>query len=43
VPIGWGLLVRRGGQLHQFTKPAWQSIPVEEQLVFLQRIAARKS
>jgi len=43
VPIGWGLLVRRGDELQQFKKPTWQNIPVEEQLVFLQRIAARKT
>ncbi len=41
-PAGWGLLVRRGEQLHLEVKPAWQDIGVEHQLVFLQRIAARK-
>ena len=42
VPAGWGLLVRSGDGLHLATKPVWQNIGVEHQLVFLQRIAARK-
>jgi hypothetical protein len=43
VPAGWGLLVRRGEQLDLKSKPIWQDISVEEQLVFIQRIAARKT
>lgn len=41
-PAGWGLLVRRGDQLHLEVRPAWREIGVEHQLVFLQRLAARK-
>ena len=41
VPSGWGLLVRRGEVLSLAEQPAWQEINVEEQLVFLQRIASR--
>ena len=43
VPFGWGLLIRREERLELVQKPNWQVIPVEEQLIFLQRIAARKS
>ena len=43
VPLGWGLLIRREERLELVQKPNWQMIPVEEQLIFLQRIAARKS
>jgi hypothetical protein len=43
VPTGWGLLVRTGEELQLVCKPAWQDIPVEVQLIFLQRIAARKT
>lgn len=43
VPVGWGLLVRTGEELRLVSKPVWQDIPVEVQLVFLQRIAARKT
>jgi hypothetical protein len=43
VPLGWGLLVRAGEELRLVSKPAWQDIPVEVQLIFLQRIAARKT
>jgi hypothetical protein len=43
LPVGWGLLVRRDDDLHLISKPIWQAIDVEEQLVFLQRIAAMKS
>ena len=42
VPDAWGLLIRRGDALELVTKPAWQPLGVEEQLIFLQRIAARK-
>ena len=42
VPTGWGLLVRKGDGLELAAKPVWQNIGVEHQLVFLQRIAARK-
>jgi hypothetical protein len=42
VPAGWGLLVRQADELHLMRKPAWQEINVEEQLIFLQRIAARR-
>ena len=41
VPTGWGLLVRRNETLQLVEQPAWQEIAVEEQLVFLQRIASR--
>jgi hypothetical protein len=40
-PAGWGLLVRSGEALQLVTKPVWQEIGLEHQLVFLQRIAAR--
>jgi hypothetical protein len=42
VPTGWGLLVRRGENLQLVSRPLWQDISVEAQLIFLQRIAARK-
>jgi hypothetical protein len=41
VPEGWGLLVRHGEKLDLRSKPTWQAIGVEHQLVFLQRIAAK--
>ena len=43
VPNGWGLLVRAGDELHLASKPVWQDINVEEQLIFLQRIASLKA
>jgi len=43
VPTGWGLLVRAGEALQLVSKPTWQDIAVEVQLIFLQRIAARKT
>jgi len=43
VPTGWGLLVRTGEALQLVSKPIWQDIAVEVQLIFLQRIAARKT
>jgi hypothetical protein len=43
VPMGWGVLVRSGDRLDLISKPVWQEISVEEQLVFIQRIAARKA
>ena len=43
LPMGWGLLVRREDRLDLVMKPQWQAIGVEEQLVFLQRISAKKS
>jgi len=43
LPTGWGLLVREGDALRLAEKPTWQEIHVESQLVFLQRIAARKN
>ena len=42
LPEGWGLLLRRDGKLELLRKPLWREIGVEEQLIFLQRIAARK-
>jgi hypothetical protein len=42
LPLGWGLLVRNGDKLQLRNKPMWQNIGVEEQLVFLQRIAFGK-
>ncbi len=42
-PTGWGLLVRSGENLHLAHKPVWQDIHVEAQLMFLQRIACRKT
>ena len=41
VPIGWGLLLRRGNRLEIELKPLWQTIGVEQQVVFLQRIATK--
>ena len=43
LPMGWGLLVRREESLQLIAKPVWQPIGVEEQVVFLQRISAKKS
>jgi hypothetical protein len=43
VPTGWGLLLRRDERLELIREPLWQCIGVEEQLVFLQRISAKKS
>lgn len=43
VPTGWGLLVRIGEELALLSKPLWQDLDVEQQLIFLQRIASRKS
>lgn len=43
VPVGWGLLVKGDNNLELVVKPIWQDIGIEEQLVFLQRIAAKKS
>jgi hypothetical protein len=43
IPTGWGLLVRKGENLLLVRRPAWQDIPVEEQVIFLQRKAARKT
>jgi hypothetical protein len=43
VPTGWGLLLRRGDHLELLVEPLWQTIGVEEQVVFLQRMTAKKS
>ena len=43
LPVGWGLLIRQGDRLELIAKPNWQAIGVEQQLVFLQRIAAKKT
>ena len=43
LPVGWGLLIRRADDLELVSKPTWQTIGIEEQVVFLQRIAAKKS
>jgi hypothetical protein len=43
VPTGWGLLIRRGEGLELIREPIWQTIGVEEELVFLQRISSKKS
>jgi len=43
LPVGWGLLVRRDEKLELIEKPVWQAIGIEEQLVFIQRIAAKKT
>jgi len=43
VPVGWGLLVRREAGLELIIKPVRQPLGIEEQLIFLQRIAAKKS
>jgi hypothetical protein len=40
VPAGWGLLIRINDRLELMRKPTWQPIGIEDQLVFLQRIAA---
>ena len=42
VPIGWGVLERSGEALTQRHPPGWHDIGTEDQLVFLQRIAAAK-
>jgi hypothetical protein len=43
VPTGWGLLLRRGDRLELLVEPQWQTIGVEEQVIFLQRMTAKKS
>ncbi len=43
VPTGWGLLVRTGEKMELLNRPTWQDIDVENQLVFLQQIAAKKA
>jgi hypothetical protein len=43
LPIGWGLLIRMGDTLQLAAKPVWQDISIEDQLVFIQRIAAIKA
>ncbi len=43
VPTGWGLLLRQENRLRLLVKPVWQSIGVEEQVIFLQRMTAKKS
>ena len=43
IPTGWGLLIRTEVGLKLEVKPNWQDIPLEDQLVFLQRIAMRKN
>jgi len=43
VPTGWGLLLRRGNRLELLVEPLWQTIGVEEQVIFLQRMTAKKS
>jgi hypothetical protein len=43
LPLGWGLLVKRDDCLELVAKPVWQAIGVEEQLVFLQRIASKNA
>jgi hypothetical protein len=43
VPTGWGLLLRRGDRLELLVEPLWQTIGVEEQVIFLQRMTAKKS
>ena len=42
VPIGWGVLERVGDGLTLRTKPGWQDIELADQLLFLQRLAARR-
>jgi hypothetical protein len=42
-PTGWGLLARCGKELRLIIQPVWHDIGVEKQLLFLQRIAARKT
>lgn len=39
VPSGWGLLVRREGQLELSIKPTWQEVPEDLRVALLQRIA----
>jgi hypothetical protein len=41
VPVGWGLLVNRGGLLVLETKPFWQEIDARDRLRLLERIAAK--
>jgi hypothetical protein len=43
LPTGWGLLIKRGDDLELLSKPTWYDIGVEEQAIFLQRIAAKKT
>lgn len=40
VPVGWGLLVRRGEALELGAKPIWQELAEHERLGLLHRIAA---
>lgn len=40
IPVGWGLLVRRGEALELCAKPIWQDLTDDERLGLLHRIAA---
>jgi hypothetical protein len=40
IPVGWGALVESDGLLSLVGKPVWQETPSENQIRFLQRIAA---
>ncbi len=40
IPVGWGLLVRRGEELELCAKPIWQDLADHERLGLLHRIAA---
>ena len=40
VPVGWGLLVRRGEGLELLEKPVWHDLQDHERLALLHRIAA---
>ena len=41
VPAGWGLLVRRGGELVLERRPSWQEVGAADRLRLLERIAAK--
>ena len=40
IPIGWGALIESNGELRLARKPVWHEVTSENQLQFLQRIAA---
>jgi hypothetical protein len=40
IPIGWGALIESNGALNLVRKPVWHEIATENQLRFLERIAA---
>ena len=40
IPIGWGALIESNGALELVRKPIWHDTPEQNQLRFLERLAA---